>query len=151
MPQPKFITNPTYDQLHSAALTIVREARSIDWIDAVVAPSRGGLMFGVIASHKLNVPLIPVRYSSKEGHGDDKNHTNELVLPWFPAKTLFLTDDIVDSGLTMQEIKDFYVSKGYKVITACFHYKEGSVFHPDLYFWRIPADSEFINFPYENS
>lgn len=149
MAQPKFITNPTYDQLHLAAVTIVREARTMGWIDAVVAPSRGGLLFGVIASHKLNVPLIPIQYSSKEGKGDDRNHNNDL--PDIEAKTVLLVDDIVDSGQTIKEIIDHYTSKGIRVISASFHYKEGAVVHPDLYFWRIPEDSEFINFPYENS
>ena len=149
MAQPKFITNPTYDALHNAAITIVREARTLDWIDAVVAPARGGLMFGMIASHKLNVPMVAIKYSSKEGRGDDKNHDN--VLPDINAKTILLVDDIVDSGLTMKEIVEHYESKGVRVISAAFHYKEGAAFHPDLYFWRIPADSEFICYPYENS
>lgn len=151
MAQPKFITNPTYDALHSAAITMVREARTIEWIDAVVAPSRGGLLFGVIASHKLNVPLIPVSYSSKHGAGDDKNHQNMLPTLDKSVRTILLVDDIIDSGFTMKEMAEFYADAQIRVITAAFHYKEGAAFHPELYFWRIPADSEFINYPYENS
>jgi adenine/guanine phosphoribosyltransferase-like PRPP-binding protein len=149
MSQPKFITNPTYDQLHNAAITMVREARTLAWIDKIVAPVRGGLWFGVIASHKLNVPLIPVHYSSKKGAGDDKNHEN--VLPDVDCETILIVDDIVDSGHTLNEIVEHYRRRGVQVFTAAFHYKEGAVFHPDLYFWRIPSDSEFINYPYENS
>lgn len=156
MAQPKFITDPSYDALHNAAITMVREARTIAWIDAIVAPVRGGLMFGVIASHKLNVPVIPVAYSSKKGAGDDKNHANLLPFVEDPktgerVKTILLVDDIIDTGHTLKEIADHYTSEGIRVITAVFHYKEGSVFHPDLYYWRIPADSEFINYPYENT
>lgn len=48
MAQPKFITDPSYDALH-AAITMVREARTLGWIDTVVAPARGRfLFFGVI-------------------------------------------------------------------------------------------------------
>ena len=147
MSQPKFITGPSYDQLHNAAITMVREARTLGWIDGVLAPSRGGLWHGVIASHKLNVPLTPIQYSSKSGAGDDKNHAN--ILPDVQGKTLYLVEDIVDSGRTMKEIVEHYTSHGHTIITAAFHYKESAVFHPDLYFWRIPADSEFITYPYE--
>lgn len=148
MAQPKFITEPSYDMLHTAAVTIVREARTLAWIDAVVAPARGGLLFGTVASHKLNVPLVCVNYSSKQGKGDDKNHAN--VLPALNYNTILLVDDIIDSGGTMKEISEFYKGSGNHVITASFHFKEGAVFHPDLYFWRIPHDSEFIVYPYEN-
>ena len=151
MGQPKFITQPSYDQLHNAALAIVREARTLAWIDRIVAPCRGGLWFGVLASHKLNVPLTPVSYSSKTGNGDDKNHANELPVLPEDVKTILLLDDIIDSGHTLKEISAHYAGQGIKVITGVFHYKEGSVFHPDLYFWRIPSDSEFIVYPYENT
>lgn len=151
MAQPKFITDPSYDALHNAAVTMVREARTFGWIDAVLAPVRGGLLFGVIASHKLNVPVIPLQYSSKAGAGDDKNHANVLPELADNVRTVLLVDDIVDSGHTLAEIVKHYTEAGIKVITAVIHYKEGAVFHPDLYYWRIPADSEFINYPYENT
>jgi hypoxanthine phosphoribosyltransferase len=151
MGQPKFITDPDYDSLHNAAVTMVKEARTLGWIDRVIAPVRGGLMFGVIASHKLNVPMIPVQYSSKNGAGDDKNHPNVIIKLDESIKTVLLVDDIADSGNTLKEIAALYSASGVRVITAVFHYKEGSVFVPDLYYWRIPADSEFINYPYENT
>jgi hypoxanthine phosphoribosyltransferase len=149
MSQPKFITNPSYDQLHSAAITMVREARTLGWLDCVIAPARGGLLHGVIASHKLNVPLVTIHYSSKHGKGDDKNHKNDLP-DLSEYKTLYLCEDICDSGFTLKELVEHYTSKGHKVITSVFHYKEGAVYHPDLYFWRVPADSEFINMPWEH-
>jgi hypoxanthine phosphoribosyltransferase len=150
MSQPKFITNPSYDQLHSAAITMVREARTLAWIDCVIAPARGGLLHGVIASHKLNVPLVTIHYSSKQGKGDDKNHLNELpVLTQY--KTLYLCEDICDSGHTLKELADHYTSQGIKVITSVFHYKEGAAFRPDMYFWFIQKDSEFICYPWENN
>jgi hypoxanthine phosphoribosyltransferase len=151
MSQPKFITSPSYDALHSAAVMMVREIRTMGWIDAVVAPARGGLLFGVIASHKLNVPLIPVSYSSKSGAGDDKNHSNELPEMSGSINTILITDDIVDSGKTLKEMVRHYEDHGIKVLTAAFHFKESAVYHPSVYYWRIPEDSEFINYPYELS
>lgn len=149
MSQPKFITHPSYDHLHHAAIQMVTEARGLGWIDAVLAPSRGGLLFGVVASHKLNVPLIPICYSSKQGAGDDKNHDNILPILSPNIKTVLLVDDIIDSGLTIKEIVDHYTLQNVRVITAVYHYKDGAAYHPDLYYWRIPSDSEFIIYPYE--
>jgi xanthine phosphoribosyltransferase len=149
MSQPKFITNPTYDMLHSAAITMTREARTLGkWIDCVAAPVKGGLLFGMIAATKLNVPLVTLHYSSKAGKGDDKNHANTLQP--IDCKTILLVDDIIDSGETMKEIVDHYTSQGHVVVTAVFHFKETAVFHPDLYFWQIPGDSEFIQYSWEH-
>ena len=148
MSQPTFITKPSYDQLHSAMITMVSELLTHQ-IGAVVAPVRGGLMFGVVASHKLNVPLIPVSYSSKLGAGDDKNHANELPSLPSDVRAILLVDDIIDSGHTLAEITKHYRSQGIRVITAVIHYKAGATFRPDVYFWLIPADSEFIQYPYE--
>jgi hypothetical protein len=50
----------------------------------------------------------------------------------------------------MKEIVDHYTSQGHKVITATLHYKETATFCPDLYFWMIPGDSDFVVFPWEN-
>ena len=146
--QPRFITHPSYDQLHNAAITMVNEAASTGIFDMVVAPARGGLLFGVIASHKLNIPLVTVNYSSKHGQGDDKNHDN--VLPVFEGKQkIFLAEDLVDSGESLKEIVEHFTKQGHTVTTAVFHYKESSVFHPNLYWWRIPKDSEFFCYPFE--
>lgn len=150
MAQPKFITKPSYDHLHHAAIAMIREARTHGWIDAIVAPARGGLLFGMIASHKLNVPMHAVAYSSKNGAGDDKNHTN--TLPDLPGvNRILLVDEICDSGHTLKEIVDHYMSKGIDVITAVFHQKDGAAYDPTIYYWRIPKDSEFIDYPWEGS
>lgn len=153
MGQPSFILKPSYDNLHNAAITMVREARSHGWISGVIAPARGGLFFGVIASHKLNVPLHVINYSSKKGAGDDKNHSNVLPeLGLVDGHTYLLVDDICDSGNTLTEIADHYVSTaGIRIVTAVFHHKEGSCFDPEIYYWRIPKNSEFIEYPYEAS
>jgi hypothetical protein len=50
----------------------------------------------------------------------------------------------------MREIVEHYKMGDTKIITAVFHYKESSVFHPDLYWWRIPEDSGWIVYPFES-
>ena len=150
MIQPSFVVRPTYDHIHQATLSLVQHIKTLGHVDAIVAPARGGLLMGVIASHALNVPLVPVSYSSKKGKGDDRNHDNVLP-PMSKYKRILVVDDIADSGETLKEINDHYKSEGIDVLTAVIHLKESSVFTPTVYFLKIAANSEFIVYPYERT
>ena len=127
----------------------------------IVGLSRGGLIPAVILSHMTGIPLFPVKYSSKSGAGDNKNHDNEL--PMLPSEyesgshcgmtspTVLLVDDISDSGLTLREVKDTYEYQGHNVYTAALYYKELSepVITPDIIWRTIPEDGPWIIFPWE--
>ena len=132
-------------------------------IDYIVGLSRGGLIPAVILSHLTDIPLFPVKYSSKSGNGDNKNHDNELPLPpvdyvsgshepvQYP--TLLVVDDISDSGLTLREVVDCYRSEGHVVYSASLYYKELSepVITPDIIWRTIPEDGPWILFPWESN
>ena len=145
---PSFVLHPSYAMLHLAVIDICKLIATEQNINTIVAPIRGGLLFGVVASHMLKLPLVCANYSSKRGMGDDKNHKN--TLPKVKAKsTVLIVDDIADSGHTLYEIKEHYEKKGCTVITAVFHFKQGSIITPDYFWWHIPNDSPFIDYPYE--
>lgn len=155
------LTHPSYEQLHIGTLDIINKMlirQSVpDWI---IGLTRGGLVPAVIASHAMNLPMMPVNYSSVEGNGDNKNHQNNLPeipdvgivsgmgeLPPLPA--LLIIDDICDSGRTMMEVATHYEDKGYPVLTASLYYKEGSLYQPNFTWQAIPEDSPWIVFPFE--
>lgn len=118
-------------------------------IDAVLGITRGGLIPAVILSQQLEVPLIPISYSSSEGKGEYKGYKNSL--PFVEARRILVVDDICDSGHTMKEVYDHYVPRNEKVMTLALYYKESSCYKPDYYQWYLTQDSGWVVFPWEKS
>ena len=128
--------------------------------DYIIGIGRGGLVPATLISHLLDVPLIPINYSSEHGKGNDK-HARNTILPIvygditsgigspLSYPVLGVVDDIVDSGNTMKEVKDFYNKQGHLVHTYCLVAKENAIHIPDLYGTKVPLDSPWINFPWE--
>lgn len=147
------ITHPTYDELHLASWTLVDRIREANLdVDIVVGLVRGGTIPATIISHALDVPMTAIHYSSKDGAGDNKNHCNDL--PSLPCNTnVLIVDDICDSGKTLQEVVHHYteVTQIKHVIhTAVLYYKDlPNGFVPDFYWHKIPEDSPWIIFPFE--
>jgi hypoxanthine phosphoribosyltransferase len=74
---------PSYDEIHTACLGFAKFFEQKNWkFDLVVGIARGGLIPAVILSHLLDLPLLPIDYSSRKGRGDDRDHTN--LLPSIP-------------------------------------------------------------------
>ena len=138
------------NQIHNSSQNENRRVRK------VIGIARGGLPIAVELSHQLNAPLIPVCYSAKSGHGDNKNHLNnlpELEHPEFDPRhgtpIVVITDDIADSGHTLNEVAAYYFGKGYEVQTAVLFWKPSS-HHTPTYYWRqVENDSDWIVFPWE--
>jgi hypoxanthine phosphoribosyltransferase len=77
--------------------TLVRKIkRSKVEFSYIVALSRGGLIPGVVLSHKLGLRLVPISWSTRD-------HENKESNCWVPedinsGKKVLVVDDIVDSG-----------------------------------------------------
>jgi hypoxanthine phosphoribosyltransferase len=155
-------THPSYHAIHDACKEFIPRMAELNIEpDYIVGLSRGGLIPAVMLSHMTDIPLFPVKYSSKSGHGDNKNHDNHL--PFFPMEyesgamrgfvspTLLVVDDISDSGKTLREVIDFYRNEQHTVYSAALYYKELStpVVEPDIYWRKIPEDGPWIIFPWE--
>lgn len=145
------LLHPTYDDIHNACVGLAHQIQLYELqLDVIVGVSRGGLMPANTLSQILDVPLLPVCYSSKKGKGDDKNHQN--ILPVLADKKILILDDICDSGSTLKEINDFYMLKNdNKVYTASIYFKsiENPPIIPNLIWVTIPEDSDWVIFPWE--
>lgn len=145
---------PSYEEIHNAChdFTIAIE-HVIPNIKAVVGISRGGLHPAMILSHMLSKPLVVVEYSSKEGKGDDKNHTNDLPTITPEQGPVLVVDDICDSGHTLNEIVYHFTKQNVKTYTAVLYYKTHNqqVMAPDMKWRTIPANSGWVVFPWERN
>lgn len=140
---------PTYTELHNACVDACDDCFKHIKLTKVVGIVRGGLLPAVIVSHKLDLPLIPISYSSKRGKGDDKSYSN--VVPVFDkSDCILIVDDISDSGLTLKELVDIYQSQGVTVITYTLYAKLFN-YEPDYYSWIIEEKDrdEWVFFPWE--
>lgn len=144
------LTHPSYGNVETACLHFMNEM-DMKGIrpTKIVALSRGGLILGVILSHNLHVPMIPVQYSSKIGKGDDRNHVNEL--PNLIGQVVLVVDDIADSGHTLDEVVKHFSDTGSNVFSAAMYWKEGSVITPTMHWHELPTDAPFIHFPWEKN
>lgn len=150
----KKFSHPTYDEIAMACRHIQEfihyNASDIGKVDYIVGLTRGGLMPAQELSHLMNIPMVAIQYSSKEGQGDNKNHANEL--PNIEGKSILLVDDICDSGNTLKELHDIYESKGYKVFSAVIYFKdhkEETKYHPNVWAIKISQSFGWIIFPWE--
>jgi hypoxanthine phosphoribosyltransferase len=146
---------PTYNEIHGGLKKMADVIRASNNVTEIVAIARGGTFPGLILSHMLGVPMHVVHFSSKNGNGDNRNHTNDVMV-YTPTNEILIVDDIADSGKTFRELVGIYSARyedagvsPTRIVTACVHYKESSEFLPDYSLHTLPADSPFVYYPYE--
>ena len=94
--------NYTWDQQFKDTETICSQIEKDEFKpNVIVGISRGGLIPGVMMSHKLNVPFKPVHASTR-----DFPHW-ENYLPRPNDKKILIVDDICDSGETFEKLSNY--------------------------------------------
>lgn len=99
------IIDYNYSEFCAGIDTIARAIKSSGWTpDYIVGIVRGGATPAVFLSHKLNVPVVMVAWSTR-----DKNIYNNESNCWIPedimdGKKILIVDDIVDGGDTIREL-----------------------------------------------
>lgn len=142
------LTHPSWYDVEKGTNFIAHQAmKTKAYIDCVVGVARGGLIPAVLFSHIWNVPMIPVRFSAKNGAGDNKDHPNEL--PPIPYSSILIIDDIADSGETLDQIQKHYMEAYHGSWTAALYHRESAVLTPDFIWQKIPSDAPWICFPWE--
>ncbi len=120
----------------------------------VIAPVRGGLVPGVMMSHRLGIPLFPLSYSLRDHKAceDIPDSVFEYVTR-SANKRVILIDDIVDGGLTMKQlvVKLRERIEDIQIETAALIVNTAQDFIPDYIGWEInrDKDDDFIDFFWE--
>ena len=99
---------------------VAREYQDVD-LTGVYGPPRGGLIFAVMLSHKLAIPMLMA-----------------------PADGCLIVDDIADTGSTLQKYR---ADKNSNYIIATMYYHQQSTVVPD--FWLYEKKDSWIVYPWE--
>jgi hypoxanthine phosphoribosyltransferase len=120
-----------------------------DWIISI---NRGGLIIGVMLSHRLKVQhgvLTINNYIGKKKLEKIKRDLYISMVGHFTGNVL-IVDEISTSGETIKEAKSFIKKDSdIKIIkTATIHYQNKAVIVPDFYVEEIPHDM-WVEYPWE--
>lgn len=86
---------------------VVASKLQVDAVKGIYGIPRGGLIFAVLLSHKLNKPLLMA-----------------------PCEGCVIVDDIADTGKTLQH----YDEEGYTIVTMFYH--QQSLVKPNFYMYE---------------
>jgi len=142
----KDITHPTYQEVHDICVLVsvqIKCSPNMLGYKHIMGISRGGLIPAVIMSHLLDLPLITVDYSSKNGEGD-KIHVNKLPNLFITHLPILLVDDVAGSGSTIREIRSHY---GTGVVDTFVVINKSQ--YPTDYGYKAPLGTGWITFPWE--
>lgn len=143
-------THPTYDEIDSMSrqLAAMFQHGENNNDVTIVGISRGGLLPAVIMSHQLNLPMVPIMYSSINGNGET-NKKDLSSLQNIKTKRIWLIDELDDSGYTLKELSAIcHDEMKFEVRTGTLYHKSMSVFEPD-YYVNYQTSKEWIRFPWE--
>jgi hypoxanthine phosphoribosyltransferase len=119
-------------------------------ISYIAAVSRGGLLPGVILSHKLNLPLYPIVWSTRDHN--QQIYYGDIVEDLWVGQNVLIIDDINDTGKTFIDlIADWEYNKrteSGKIWTASL-YKRYTTKHDSFFFGEFIEDDRWVVFPWE--
>ena len=98
----------------------------------VIGVPKGGLILGVMLSHRLNVPYMEL---------------SDFLNKPFSRMKILLVDEIVDRGNTMKRYLRYFDQLNTTIITL--HYKSHSSIKPDYYVEEVPNDVWCV-YPWES-
>ena len=108
-----------------------------------VCVMKGGFMFFSDLIKKIKYPIEVdfVKCSSYDGQSQKKLEMHYDIETNVKDKTIFLVDDILDSGNTMNELKDHYMKLGAKQVeTVSAVYKENLDFPDHFFIYKQPVN-----------
>jgi hypoxanthine phosphoribosyltransferase len=122
--------------------------------DCVLGIARGGLVPAVELSNYFDIPLIPLRFSTRDFKFQDNLDALIGVTDGGLVRYnyILIVDDMIDSGKTMKELIsniDTYIGCQYKILTLWNNIR--SEIQPDVWARNIDRerDKRWIVYPWE--
>ena len=149
----------SWSEYHQKIEQLAAQIYQSGWeFNQIICLARGGLRVGDILSRIYNQPLAILATSSYSGSG--KQERGNLTFSRHLTMTtenlgsrILLVDDLVDSGITLQETIPWLKQHSHCLIeqirTAVIWYKACSVIIPNYYVDYLP-DNPWIHQPFEH-
>jgi len=138
----------TWDQLHRDARALAADLMEQGPFKGIVAITRGGLIPAAIIARELDCRLIEsvsvVAYQNEEERGEPK-----VVKPPTAAGDgtgFLIIDDLVDSGVTAQAVRDLLPNAYF----ACLYAKPAGKPHTDRFVLEV-AQETWVLFPWDTA
>jgi xanthine phosphoribosyltransferase len=154
------IIDYTYSDFVQGIDSIARQIKESEFKPKyIVAIARGGAVPGVYLSHKLGIPVQMIHWSTRDLN-DWANETNA----WIPEDIhdgcrVVVVDDIVDGGITIQELLDDWQKSTagvgslplQNIRIAAMFYNTAQDVNVDFYHCAIDrnTDKRWVHFPWE--
>ena len=148
----------TWSEYHHKIETLAVKVYQSNWqFNQIVCIAKGGLRVGDIFCRLYRKPLAILSASSYGGKDNRDRGSIKLsqhLSTIYPlGDRILLVDDLVDSGISLQESLNWLQAKYGKNITeirtAVIWYKDTSIKTPDYYVDYLP-DNPWIHQPFEN-
>ncbi len=140
----------SWKEVYSACLKIFSEImRDQLKINCIIAISRGGMIPAAILANCLGVRkviIVNVKLYEEIGIKGRLEIDRSLDLENIDASTVLIVDDIVDTGETMEKVKEYVANYVQKIYTAALFVKEWSRVKPDYYVYET---TRWVIFPWE--
>lgn len=152
--------NVTWEHHDGLVQQLANQIHESGWdFDTIVCIARGGLLAGIHMSHLMDgKELATIATRSYRGHNGMEQ--KELVISEHIAMTasglgkrVLLIDDLVDSGVSIEKVKEHILKKHPEVEeirTAVLFYKKCSI-HTPSYFGEIVEKQIWIVLPFEKA
>ena len=134
------------------ALCIKLEPYKDDW-SMIIGVGRGGIIPAIYVSHYLNKPMgviMASRYAEGETEGGRIKLSTPALFPItaYPHERtrVLVIDEMVDEGVTLHAVKDYFKNVFDKVDFAVVLYKPRSTFMPN-YYVKMIDNNDWIVFP----
>lgn len=118
-------------------------------VDIIVPVVRGGLIPGVILSHLLKIPVVPLMWSTRDFKTSDPINAdfNQCI---DDNKSIIIIDDINDSGATFSDIKKLVNGRASSIQYVSVYERHNTTTPSDYYGKKIYSDA-WVSFEWENA
>lgn len=148
----------SWEQYHQHIETLAVQIYRSQWeFNQIICIAKGGLRIGDILSRLYRQPLAIITAASYGGEhnniqGEIKINEHLSMIGSKLGSHVLLVDDLVDSGISLQQISQWlqsnYGADIQEIRTAVLWYKSCSVVKPDYYVEYL-SDNPWIHQPFE--